>query len=509
VREKGARISGLGVVLAVALLCAAYIRLSFGIWKNSDGAAFVLMARDILNGNLLLHGWALPPDNYYFTVTPLYVLGALFVRPISLLMYVIPPLTYAMLVAVCVAIVWKQSPPAHRLVSVAIVIMIIGLPSQFLEDFNDVTHVSTLILILLTFYSLAYNSKRLAAYVLLSIASAADPFALWVGALPIGLVGIRLLMNNDRRGGRFIGVAVGSVVVSRVPLVIIRLAGGFVWKPLPTQFVELHALANNVYVLCEAVFNLFGANVFGRPLWNMGTGLILIHLPVMVFAIWVVCGRARQAIDDGRNLMTLLLLTAMLVNVAAFVLSTSPADELSARYLETVLVGCALIAALDWQKTGIEGKQLVWAAPLVVAGYAWAFGAQMLRPIAQIPESVVEFLEEKDLAVGYGGYWSAGIFTVASNGRVVVRQVREGADGTLVPYEWLSAKQWYETDRARFVICDVEAKPGQDELGVNPRTAMRTWGSPNNVLFKGPYIILIWNSALRFPGKEREAPDIG
>jgi hypothetical protein len=82
-----------GLSICFIVLVAAYVRLSLAIPKDSDDAAFVLQAQDILNGNLLLHGWVLPPDSLYTVVLPLYVLGGLVMGRLAALMSIVPPVT--------------------------------------------------------------------------------------------------------------------------------------------------------------------------------------------------------------------------------------------------------------------------------------------------------------------------------------------------------------------------------------------------------------------------------
>jgi peptidylprolyl isomerase len=65
-----------GSVFAAAgiALFAAYIRLSATYPVNSDGANIVLMAWDMLHGNLVLHNWWMSDVSFYTTELPEYVL---------------------------------------------------------------------------------------------------------------------------------------------------------------------------------------------------------------------------------------------------------------------------------------------------------------------------------------------------------------------------------------------------------------------------------------------------
>src|ERR1700761_3602349 len=56
-------------VLAIGLF-TAFIRLSATCPVNSDGANIVLMAWDMLHGNLLLHGWDMSDVSFWTTELP-------------------------------------------------------------------------------------------------------------------------------------------------------------------------------------------------------------------------------------------------------------------------------------------------------------------------------------------------------------------------------------------------------------------------------------------------------
>src|SRR5690242_8222385 len=62
------------VALAVALLFLAYLRVSRTYPENSDESNDLLMAWDMLHGNVLLHGWYLSDVSFITTELPQYAL---------------------------------------------------------------------------------------------------------------------------------------------------------------------------------------------------------------------------------------------------------------------------------------------------------------------------------------------------------------------------------------------------------------------------------------------------
>ena len=76
VRRVSARrlLAAAAVALAVALLFLAYLRVSRTYPENSDESNDLLMAWDMLHGNVLLHGWYLSDVSFITTELPQYAL---------------------------------------------------------------------------------------------------------------------------------------------------------------------------------------------------------------------------------------------------------------------------------------------------------------------------------------------------------------------------------------------------------------------------------------------------
>ena len=476
-----------------AVLAAAYIRLSFGVPKNSDDASVVQRAQDVLRGNIILRGWTLGPDNFFTLLLPLYAVAGLFVPRLSLLMYVVNPLVYAFMVSACLAIGWKYTEPCHRLIGMSLLFAVVALPSTLLaENLLHEVHVPAVLCALLTFYLIVADYSLALAALPLILADIGYPFALYVGNLPVALVGIWLgLKAGQRRYFRFVVLAVSCALVSKGALAGLQLLGGFKTQPLITRFVSMDQLPHNFYLFCESILNLFGADFFGRDVFNLGTGVILIHAAVIVLVIWAVCEAGVRVIKGEESLMIALLWASLAFNLMAFVFSTSPLDAGTARYLVTVPVFGALIAAMSWQKLGGE-KYAVYVLPVVACAYVGAFAVQVFRPIAKPPVNVIRFLEENGLREGYGSYWSASILSVISDGKIAVRQVAAGREG-MVPLRWLSSEDWYAMKDARFLIFKDTA------FGVNLHTAIRSWGSPMRVEQIDGYTVAVWDSAIGVP----------
>jgi len=484
-------LGAIALTVIFVVLTAVYIQLSFSRPKSSDDASFVQEAQDILGGNILLRGWSIALDSYYAVVLPLYAIGGLLVPRLSLLLYLVNPIIYALTVIACLAIGWVYTEPRNRLIGMCLLFAVVALPSTLITDFNVnyIAHVSTVLCVLLTFHLIVADYSLVLAALPLVLAAIGDPLALYIGNLPLAVVGLWLGLKDPRHYLRLAVFSVSCVIVSKIALATMMLAGGFKQLPIIAHFVSADQLSQNIYLLWVSILDLFGADFFGRNVFNAGTAAILVHAAVMILVLWLVCEASVRALRREENLMTTLLCASLVLTAIEFVFSDRQAG--GGRYLTTVPIFGALIAAMSWQRVVVR-KYALYLLPVVACAYFGAIAAQMFEPIAKPPMTVVKFLEDNGLTEGYGSYWSASILSVLSEGKLVVRQVGGAREG-IVPLRWSSSEQWYAMKDARFLIYKDKA------FGAGPFKAVTTWGPPLQLKQIDGYTVMIWDSPLHVP----------
>ena len=89
-------------VLAAAALFAVYLRLSRTVPENSDQANILLVASDMLHGNVLLHGWYLTDVSFYTTELPQYALLEIFFGVHANTAHIAAAMTYTLVVLLAV-----------------------------------------------------------------------------------------------------------------------------------------------------------------------------------------------------------------------------------------------------------------------------------------------------------------------------------------------------------------------------------------------------------------------
>src|SRR5215813_1958470 len=83
-----------GMLVGCAILFAGYLYASRFVPNNSDNASMILEAQAMLHGNIILHGWYLPPDSFITSEMPLDALSGL-VFTSEQLLKTTPALLYA------------------------------------------------------------------------------------------------------------------------------------------------------------------------------------------------------------------------------------------------------------------------------------------------------------------------------------------------------------------------------------------------------------------------------
>ena len=500
VDRQGVIPTAITLLVGFGILLAVYLRLSYVEAKNSDDAAFILYAQDILAGNFVLRGWTLPADSLYLSVIPFYVVGELITSNAPLLLNLVPAIVHSLLVIVSVAIVWKELPSSYRIVGVLIVLLVIGFPS-FLgagtPTHSGGDHTTSILLTMLSFYLLARDYNFIVSAVPIILAAVGDPMVMVVGVLPIAMVAaVHAIAGDTWRSLRLGLFAISTAAVSRFLVWVIPAIGGFSSPRQRITFVSLVKFKYNFYLFWESLTDLFGADFFGRDAVSLETGFVLLHVVTLLFVVCAIYKAVAMWRQSETGMFLEMLVAGVIVDVLAFLFSNMVVDArtLTARYLMPALIFSALIAGMTWYRLNLPRKLIIYGTPLLIGFYSIAFAGQVFRPIAATPDSAIEYLEGNGLTHGYGDYWAAAIITVLSRGKVEVRQVQLSAGrGRLVPYHWESSDRWYDMNDARFLIFNPK-----DSLGVDTATGISTWGHPDEIETRDGFHILVWPDPINF-----------
>jgi len=504
-------------LLAGAILFVAYLRLSETSQLNSDSANILLMAQDLLHGNLLLHGWYMSDVSFYPTEIPQYALLESLLGAKMQTAHVAAAMTYtlAFLFAVVLARSGASGRAAWTRTLIAAGIMLapqfgLGVFALDLSIGHIGTSVPLLLLWLLLDRAPAHWYVPVLTAMVLTWVLMADQIVYLVGIAPLTLVCVvRVLRKTVRGDGHWtqrvagqwyeLSLAAAAVVAAGLAWAAIRLVrdmGGYAMNKLPFYFLQPGRLHHNLPAAWK-VLQIFGANYAG--LGGIQLALALLHLASVILVTAAVLLVAWRFFGEI-SLVDQVLAVAIVANVALFLL-TNAADLAAHEVAVIVPFGAALAARVLVPASSGRPRlprrarlAALTAGAVVLAGYTAGFGYELTKP--SVPPANVRlapWLLEHHLTYGLGGYWASSSVTVDSGQRVKVRALMQY---TLKRDLWMSNVTWYDPKLhyANFVVLD--SRPGNFSHWEPRRLIRKYFGVPDQTYRTGPYTIMVWHRNL-------------
>jgi hypothetical protein len=542
-RRQGAQarrlLAGAAIALTAVLLFVAYLMVSRTYPENSDEANILLMASDMLHGNILLHGWYLSDVSFYTTELPQYALLERLIGLHADTAHVAAAMTYTLVVLMAALLargVTRQGAWPRTLLTVAIMVapqLGVGVFVLLLS----VGHIGTAVPLMLTWLVIDFGARdqgaphdgaRLRWWVpvlvglLLTWVLVADPLVLVIGVIPliavctVRITGAMVTERRDRGSPGWLGTslrarryevflaAAAILAYGAASLVnrLLRASGSFLLHPVGYKLAPPHTWLGHARVTGQGLLALFGAKPQGP---GIEMAFAVVHLAGVALVAWAICQVARRFLS-WPDLVSQILLVAMVVNVLVYVPSTlADATDLNAREFAVVLpfgavlAGRTLAARLLGREAGRPGwlRGAAWRAGLaaaLLAGYAASLGYAAAQPSAPpANQQLASFLAEHHLTEGVGGYWLSSIVTVDSDGSVTVRAL---LPGTLQPDLWESKPSWYDPASYRPTFLVTDSQPGFFHYWKPNPAALAAYGPPARTYHVGPYTVFVWDKNL-------------
>lgn len=519
-------VAALGVMLSGIATYAIARQLTL----NSDEVQSFLAAQSILHGHVLLAGWHLSVDNFFFDDTiPFVIMEGVFGSRIAEIPVFAAILHMAVVTVALIACMRQRGPRRRRLIPLAVIMLLLGAPPAgiTLPMLLPGLHGTGLVLSLLALLCLARMARpgglrrRYVACFLLAAcpAIASDPFTLIYAFGPALLVlfWACLAAPAPPRPAVLTGLVLAATAIGMATPRVIGVAGGFHLEPTLTfGFVRPEQLAHNAAGLVFGFLDGAGANVFGRDIENIAT-----LTSGARFAGWVCGGMAvivswripRQAFPVT---LDRLLLAGCAVLAGACLTSRMFGSAMdgtpmigtqeSTRHLTPLIVFGAILAAramggalaaLPTRRSRAAGMVALAACSAgLLAGHE-AMAIRLFRSpswISSNPQtSLGQYLLSRRLTCGVANFWDSNIVTALSDGRVTIRAVAGPPLGPLKPFLWLSDEAWYaRLDHPQFAVWRTGM---QDWLHVTGETVRATYGEPKGVEQVGLYSIATFAGA--------------
>jgi hypothetical protein len=536
-----------GSVGVAVVLFLAYLRLSRTYAATSDGADQALQGWDMLHGNWLLRGWTMGDVTYYTTEVPEYALVELFRGLRADVVHIAGAATYTLLVLLARGRATGRAGLIRLAVASGIMLAPqFGNATHLLLSQPD--HLGTQLPLLLVFLMLDRAPRRwyvpVAAGVALTWVVIADRVAVLDAVVPLAVVcAARVLLAVFPRPARpglpqrkslasqwfelSLGAAsVLSFVAASLAVRLISDLHGYQVTPVESlKLADTHNLGRHVVVTLEGILNTYGADFFhisqnapfgpelgGLPM-AAGVALAAVHLVGVGLAVWGLFRAFRHFFDPG-DLVSPVLATAIVINVAAYSVSIVSGGLFDAREILAVLPFGAVLAGR--MVAGSLGRARLGRArltPVLAGGLACVLACYLAglgygaaqSPVPDNEQAVIPWLEAHHLTSGLGTYVEANLLTMDSGGRVAIREVAWRSSGD-VPRSFESKASWYDPRHsyANFILTNSADQYGMDGGGPGrlssmiPRSAIAALhaGPPAHVYHYKTFTIMVWNHNL-------------
>src|SRR5690349_19918467 len=516
-RAPGRRVSArrllatAAVVLAVALLFLAYLRVSRTYPEKSND---LLMAWDMLHGNVLLHGWYLSDVSFITTELPQYALLVWLFGLHTDTAHIAAAMTYTLVVIFSVLLARGRVPRREGRLRMLLTAGLMFAPQLGVGVFVlllSLGHIGTAVPLLLTWLVIDRCPPRpwvpVLVGLLLTWVLIADPLVLLVGVVPlVAVCALRVSRDLARRQDSSVqaalrtrwyelSLAVAAIAAQGLASLAGRLLQAYV-HPLAYQLAPVHTWPEHAWVTGKGLLALFGAKPVGPP---AAMAFALLHLAGVAVVAWAVLRVARRFLS-WPDMISQILLVAMVLNVVAYAPSTlANASDLNAREFAVVLpfgavlagrtLAGSLQAGLRWRP-----RAVALLAGVLLACYGAGLGYAAAQPsVPPMNARLATFLAAHHLTSGIGGYWESSVVTVGSNGAVTIRAV---ASLPLAPYPWEAKSSWYDPGRNQANFLVTSNAPGFFNHWRPKPAAQAALGRPVRTYHTGHYTIYVYDKNL-------------
>jgi hypothetical protein len=499
-----------GLAAAAVGLYLCYLAVSRTQEVTSDGASNALQAWAMLHGNPLLRGWTVTDVSFYTTELPEYMIVEA-VRGLNAdVLHASAAITYTLVVLTAGLLGRGRAKGREGMVRLFIAAGIVVAPQfgpgVFILIFQP-DHIGTAVPLMLTWLVLdrAPRSWYVPPIIALMLAWGAigDSLVLLIGVAPLAAVSavrayqILVQRREGWRSGWFdvslVAAAAAGVEISRIVVKAISAHGGYTVLPVQAGVAQITDMSSHFWLLVQSLSGLYGADLFGMSSIGLDGAIALLHLVGLALAgwgLWLVIRRFFSCEDRIAQILAL----GILINLAAYMLSTTPATYWSAREVAVVLPYGAVLAG-RMLGSRLRKARLVPALSVVLACYLAALGYTVTKPsIPAVSQDLADWLAANHLTYGLSSYGLANTTTLASGETVNLRAVSWENDYVAGgPYEF--DKSWFDPTQhyANFVVLI------QPPLPIDPIALWEvrvSFGKPQHIYYFHRYTIMVFNKNL-------------
>ena len=498
--------------IAGVVLFLCYWRVSATQMVAPDGASNALEAWAMLHGNPLLRGWTLTDVSFYTTELPEYVAVELIRGLGPSVVHVSAAFTYTLLTLLA-GLVAKGRQAGREGVARALIASGVMLAPQLGDPIyvllGSPDHVGTGVPLLVTFLVLDRAPRRwwtpLVIGLMLTWAMIGDSLTLVVAVIPLAAVcAIRVCRGLVVRGTTLaaqwfeVSLIAASVVAAGLATLVLRVIGrlgGFTLLAPVQGLVKAAHVGLHLRLAGEGFLALFGADVFDHP---QGAEVVIVwfHLLGAGLVAWAVC-RALRRFFSRDDLLVQVLVVAIVVNLAGYVISSLPVSIFDTREIAQVLPFGAVLAGrlLAGEAVKARPRVIAPAAAVALACYAAALGFAAVQPAQPAPnQTLADWLVAHHLDTGLGVYTEDNVTTLDSGGRLLLVTASWEPTGAR-PRDYQSEASWADPrlHYANYVVNTGIDGPRSD---IPYRDLVAAFGRPAATYRVGAFVVMVWHKNL-------------
>ncbi|MHC1773133.1 MAG: hypothetical protein AB9907_15655 [Flexilinea sp.] len=506
--KKGIKIAAL-IVLMAGYAC--YMFLSFArIPINSDFAALVLEANDVIGGNVFLGGWNLTGATFAFTEVLFYSIGTLLFG-IDVKAYILAVTLMYILMFVIGILLLKQKDDRFWFSGLLLFFAVAGFPGTYWAE-NLRAHTGVFVFCFAAILCLQnlFETERkwlFFAYLLLvALGSMSDMFMIPVCCIPVLILcGFNLLSNQNgqrKLNWLILGSTAAGLILGKIFSEAYLWIGGVNENSLTgvASFSTLEQIPEQFLFFVSCLLKIFGCDFAGTKIFSISTVWNFLCIWILFYGFSVVLHTLKSFfLRKSVNQIDVILSLGIVIHSVFLIITPFMSGLHSARYFSFLPISFAVLIIRNFQQKQVFSLKLAnrrLPANLLIAVYCILLLIGSVRPVSfsravSGQDRLATFLREQGLTYGYGDFWTANAVTVTSENRVKIRALSfEAIDSVQQPYAylWFSKTGWYHPEYANFVVIGSTGFKEVTEENVN-----KFFGEPVKKLVFEDYGIYIYD----------------
>jgi len=466
----------------LCLLIGYYIYFySFSFPVNSDNVYFLHAAEDMLNGNPLLKNW----NGGFFTALTGDILWAAFFRLFlsqKAVLYLIGPLSYALIVLFCFLILSRNQPHHRQKYIGFFLIPILFVPKALRHPLMTLgMHgIAILYILILTwlFGILAAENKssllmRTVYFFLLWMASIADGYVIYYFAIPaLSVLILDAIQSRSKKNRILFFLTLFGTVAGVATIQLINRMGFLRTEKTAFELIKFSDWGKYICNTADTWFRIFG---FSFHEFSIRKPDAIFEISGAVTAL-IVLILILKAIKDffQQDMTTKVLIAGFLFCTGSFTFTAVTQAEPAVRYLSPAFFSGLLIAGKQILRMPPRRKSERWllGIPLLLFALGNVSVTYYAAPVTSPSYvEIADALKDRGVKAIYATYWETHALSYYSGERIQAAPIMAEND-KIIPYQWSSKTDWYEPNFNATAILISQNK----RYGLSEDLLIRTFG---------------------------------